>query len=327
MNHKHFNNEYYIQKFTKEAEAFYLAKMQKLAPLGLDNTYNKNGKRFHADNFLMYKLPTSYVDGGKVGYEFLIEYEVGNPSVGIYYGCKAYVADGDLDYWLNRFTEEWLSVKNVVCQSLNNLFPDKDFSQRFKVTDNANDGNFWPFWITLYEDEDIIDVGVRAIEIIKKIYDKYIIDKEPFEQCEIKQQKKLVTETAFTNSAYQTLLNYIGTPVNKTEVVFKEGITLFEKTLEDAERNKILVKNVLYEKAWEVQVDSVEFSTFIVELFQKLRYLYKSVYGRNFKEKVPWNLINKIFLNGHGFAYGKDNLRISYQKKDEYGRLRSIHRK
>ena len=327
MNCGQLQNEYYIQKYTNEAESFYLAKIKKLAPLGLDNTYNKDGKRYHDDSYIMYKLPISYINDGNVGYEFLIEYEIGNPSLGIYYGCRTFVANGDLDFWLKKFSEEWYSVKNIVCQTLNNSFPGKDFSQRFKVTDNASDGNFWPFWITLYEDEDIVEVGVRAINIIKKIYDKYIIAKEPFEQCELKKQKKYVTETAFTDSAYQSLLNHIGSPSNKAKIVFKEGTELFEESLADAVKKKILIKNELYEKAWEVQVDNVEFATYIVELFQELSKLYRSIYGKEYKATVPWNLINKIFLDGHGNAYGKDNLRISYQKRDEYGRLRSSHKK
>ena len=40
---------------------------------------------------------------------------------------------------------------------LKNTFPGKFFTHRFKPTNNANNHTYWPFWITLHEDEDIVE--------------------------------------------------------------------------------------------------------------------------------------------------------------------------
>ena len=45
-----------------------------------------NGNK--APHHMMYKLGTLYSKDGCRGYEFLIEYDVYEPVVGIYYGCK-----------------------------------------------------------------------------------------------------------------------------------------------------------------------------------------------------------------------------------------------
>ena len=33
---------------------------------------------------------------------------------------------------------------------------------------------YWPFWITLHEDEDIVEVGARAVRLIRSIYEGYL---------------------------------------------------------------------------------------------------------------------------------------------------------
>lgn len=72
------------------------------------------------------------------------------------------------------FNEEWKDIRYYVTAVLENTFPGKSFTHRFKPTNNANNHTYWPFWITLHEDEDIVEVGARAVRLIRSIYEGYL---------------------------------------------------------------------------------------------------------------------------------------------------------
>lgn len=141
-------NEAYWRKYTEEASLFYKTKMLELG------TMDELKGSFHgidAPNHLMYKIDTLYSQDGHRAYEFLIEYDIFEPTVGIYYGCKGLTLEGySHDKEIEVFNNEWNKIKGQVCTILNNTFPGKNFSKRIKCTDNANDNTYWPFWITLY---------------------------------------------------------------------------------------------------------------------------------------------------------------------------------
>ena len=200
-------NILYWKRLTDHASEFYIAKMKKLdgvRSVKRDDTFHGHKAPFH----LMYKLKTIIHEGR--GYEFLIEYKIDEPTVGIYYGVKGLIMDGDDDHQINEFNKEWETLEGTVTYYLNAVFPGKDFSVRYKPTNNANDHTYWPFWITLYEDEDIIKVGLRALKIISKIYQEYfknggknLISYKP--DKDTKASSQIETVTAFTEDAYHAL--------------------------------------------------------------------------------------------------------------------------
>lgn len=142
-----------------------------------------------AKRHIMYKLgqPLVSCDGNRA-YEFLIEFDVNDPSIGIYYGVKGLILDGNLRQQIEILTKEFYGVSIedylqqkpssnkewplyiLISKYLNATFPGKDFAQRFRVTDNANDNTFWPFWIAADPEEDIIWETARAVSIIRRIY-------------------------------------------------------------------------------------------------------------------------------------------------------------
>lgn len=157
-----------------------------------------------AANEIEYKLgyPLISIDGTRA-YEFVIEFSVNNPNIGIYYGVKGLTLEGDhydqldsfvKDFWgmkmddlikhgVNKSDEcprktkrnndsmnKVETVRDLIAKYLNATFPGKDFSQRFMFTDNAWDHTFWPFWIAAEPEEDIVQETARAVSIIRRIY-------------------------------------------------------------------------------------------------------------------------------------------------------------
>ncbi len=144
-----------------------------------DDTYNS----INAPYYIMYKLESKEYKG--LLYEFLVEYQIGDPNTGIYFGCKVlnsdimtYFKNGDIDIatqltlkMIDCADKDWrIHLKDAVAVVLNNSFPDKKFHLRFCHTENANDGTYWPFWIRLNEEEDIITVAAYAVKLIKNVY-------------------------------------------------------------------------------------------------------------------------------------------------------------
>lgn len=106
-------------------------------------------------------------------YEFLIEYDVYEPVVGIYYGCKGLILDeNDKMGWPCSMKNGKIFV--IMLLLFLKIHFRKFFTHRFKPQINANNHTYWPFWITLHEDEDIVEVGARAVCLIRSVYEGYI---------------------------------------------------------------------------------------------------------------------------------------------------------
>lgn len=146
----------------------HISRMLRLAPL--DRLMGDvNGVR--DSRYLMFHVETILSPNGTRRYEFLIEYDIYNPSQGIYFGCRSVtMSDHNHTEEILRAYDDWQLIRPHVVLRLNNIFIDKDFSHRFQDTDNANDNTFWPFWISLYEDEDPQALAVRVLLNIATAY-------------------------------------------------------------------------------------------------------------------------------------------------------------
>ena len=176
-------------------------------------------------------------------YDMLIEYDIYHPSHGIYFGCRSTTLPGfDHSEETAKALEEWNAILPLALRRLNNVFPEKDFSCRLRDTDNDNDRTFWPFWISLHEDESPHDVACVALRILAVAYQDYIEgsgldvvmpDRNRIEYPTIK--------TAFTLEAYETFLKRLASNVtavskmSKRETNIQESIRLFEVMLQGLE--------------------------------------------------------------------------------------------
>ncbi len=280
----------------KTSEKSYIPKMMKL----IDDDPERNSELrgyvhdVELPNHLMYRVDTLYNPDGYRFYEFLIEYNVKKPAEGIYYGCRGMTKDGfDHDHAVKLFQQEWKEIKERLCQVLNNIFPEKDFSERFKDTDNANTNTYWLFWISLYEDEDIKEVGLVATKIIRDIFKYYLNDRDWFKDHQLpkSEPKKIVPKTAFYNKNFEALLEEV-----KNKEMFKNLLLRFE------EEGWIEV-SPFYEKAWifkgvEGHRLNVDFAAIMTVLIEKCGI-------SNIKKKtgIPWASVEAVFIDSNGFAY------------------------
>lgn len=315
------NNRYW-DEFTKKSSAYYEEKMNELDGIkGLRRDDSYNGHK--APKHMMYKLETLRREDGAVGYEFLIEYKTTEPTVGIYYGCKCLFPEGvEPSPYIDQFNKEWKMVKNEVLTLLNNTFPDKDFSHRFKATNNANDGTYWPFWITLYEDEDIREVGLRATKIIRDVYKRLLEEKKYAPYEEPKPKDKCETLTAFTNEAFDELVRAIAENISGESKVSKYESSvseIIEKFIKRAVEENLLIKVTAYEKAWATTLQTNEFACLIKALYDFIKQANDiDVKGKN--KTVPWENMCRIFMDKRQKVFG-DTLKNSCTDKSKNKKL------
>lgn len=303
-------NEAYWRKYTEEASKVYTAKMLRLGCLE-----HLKGTLHHRDapNHLMYKVDTLYSKDGHRAYEFLLEYDVYEPTVGIYYGCKGLTLPGfDHGDEIEVFKKEWAAIKAETCTILNNTFPGKDFVNRLKATNNANDNTFWPFWISLYEEEDIRKVGLRAVTVIRNVYKRFL-DGEEIQTTQLPKAKLRPNDTAFTEEAYRKFKDRLAFKVHgrnglqPSETKTRRCVELFEQFLDNAEKRRMVYRDSRYEWAWRVQqLSNIDFIRLIGGFFQYLTVngLYQQS-GNDGLPKIPWKELCNIILAPDGSTYNE----------------------
>lgn len=299
-------NDFFAKKLTSQASSELQNKMKKIGAKCKDFTCDNSFNGISATHHIMYKLPPLKCPDGKREYEFLIEMDINDSDLGIYYGCKGLFPEMDnTQEAIDVFDKEWNLIKDEVTFILNNVFPDKDFAPRFRVTDNANDKTYWPFWVALYPDEDIVDVAARAVRIIKSIYEKYII-KDAIDNIPKRSihRKDIVTRTAFTQAAYDDFEKFLRKKNGETAVEnFKKFIAL----------PNIFERNDEYECCWTVRISNVEFAFLWKGFYDRCVYPYSEENNKG----VSWKEVITIFVNKDGEPFN-DNLKKQYsQNKDD----------
>ena len=233
-----------------------------------ENSYHE----VQSSKLIMYKLlcgagATRIVsEDGNRGYEFLVEFDKGTPAYGIYYGCRGLVLGGNQVEQIEQFKRDWAVVKGEITKVLNDTFIDKDYSFRYQDSTNADNKTFWPFWIALYEDEDVIDVAGRATKIIKTIYELYLGGRK-FKPVEVR--KKPPVRTCFTEAAFKNVISDIkeDCPSGKSA----NAISVFRAFLKNAEKKHILSRDVRYEKCWKfISLKNVEAAHLIAAVIKRM---------------------------------------------------------
>lgn len=235
-------------------------------------------------------------------YDFLIEYDIYHPSHGIYFGCRSTtLPDFNHTEETNAALKEWNAVLPMALRRLNNVFPEKDFSCRLRDTDNDNDRTFWPFWISLHEDESPHDVACMALRIIYKAY----LDNVSGIGLEIVMPDRdsivyPAVRTAFTFESYETFLKRLASNVMAVSVVDKretnilEAVRLFEVMLRGLDERGMIHRNEAYEYGWclSQDVSDIEFTALIKTFFHLLTLRL----GLGSQVKAPWQHIIRMFL-------------------------------
>ena len=302
----------------------------------------KGGVRLELLYTLMHRIDTLYSKDGHRLYEFLIEYDTDSPSVGIYYGCRGVTVDGfDHAQEIEHFRHDFKMVHEEMCRVLNNTFFDKDFSYRFKFTDNANDGTYWLFWITLNKEEDIYDVGVKATTIIRNVFKRYL-DGEEFSNVAASEKQSKKECICFTNETFQGLLDnmkyyHFGGKIEDKEKS-KKAQELFKRFLEKAQQKRIMIKDPSYECAYRVLLaidkDECLNADFVRMMYAFFDYLYsKELFYKKENQKyinLPWEDLRKVFLDKDGNAFPEsiktqlNSIKKSYNFETEIETLKEV---
>ncbi|MDE6560363.1 MAG: hypothetical protein K2K75_03170 [Muribaculaceae bacterium] len=266
------------------------------------------------------------VDGHR-HYDMLIEYDIYHPSHGIYFGCRSTTLPG-FDHSVETKTalEEWNSVLPLALRRLNNVFPEKDFSCRLRDTDNDNDRTFWPFWISLHEDESPDAVACVALRILAAAYKDYVAG----EAIDVKmpEHKAIVyptLRTAFTREAYESFLKRLAANValvsslDKRDLNVRTAVSMFESLIRRLEERGVLTRNTAYEYAWNLRHDipDVEFSALIKIFFEELRLRL----ALNSSVKVPWKDLIRLILR-HDESPFKEQVKTLKAQYDTILRIR-----
>lgn len=281
-------------------------------PPGLDCTLHGIYQKHH----LMYKIEPLEHPSGRARYEFLVEYDRMEPTVGIYFGCKC-ITLGEADHReiIEVYMKEWNEIRHHICTVLNNSFPTKEFRHRFRVTNNGENRTFWPSWIGLYDDEDM-DFALTVLRIFRKAYEQYF-------NGTLKECKHLApiayrhVEMAFTETAFMNLTEAMGNAYGQGNADAAKD--MFNKFILNASGMGLFVPDPSYDYAWRyVGKPSVGLSGSNIEFSTLMRILTKEIGERlgikSSKEnlKTPWGHIGKVFLDSHGIAY-KNGTRAQWQ--------------
>lgn len=273
----------YVERYKQE-----IHKMREHRDFKRDDTYHSNKSEDH----IKYKYIVNdngdtelYSSDGNRAYEFLIEFDNKEPSYGIYYGCIGLVKGGDQHEQYAIFAREWEVLKDEITEVLNNTFHYKDFSKRFRMTNNTNDKTYWPFWIMLYDDEDVFDVAALAVKLIHNVYKRYLRGGQVLTGHT--KEKKYETKTSFTQKDYDSVLKKI------------EKKELFVSFIKNAVACGYLERDERYDVCYRfVNVSNViaafilqELSAYLVVLKSKSANKEKDV-----KDTIPWKLYKPIFL-------------------------------
>jgi hypothetical protein len=291
-------------------------------------SYTGNLGAFHHDNTFHGHLSTNHViyklgdplmsADGKHGYEFLVEYDQYQPTVGIYYGVKGLIFDHDNpSAQIEIINQEWQTLMPIVTQMLNNIFPGNDFAHRFKKTDNANNFTYWPFWITVYENEPI-EMAAYAVTTIKNIYTKFLNNTlgDMVDLVKAPQQQAVqMSIMSFTNEAFDALISYFTEQTGHDEKYIR---SMFNRFIDILMGEKLLKRVDIYECAYAwIGKDMTDFAFVVVE------FIHKIANGKNVH--TPWDALNKTFLSSD---YRRmDNLsRLYGNKKDKKGKASKASR-
>lgn len=296
----------YLKSFTDQ-----LDRMESVEDFVRDDTYHGIKSGHHR----AYKLKVgpdgeTYLesDDRLRRYEFMIEFDFEDASYGIYYGCRGLIMGGDQEEQVRLFDKEWAYLRNEICQALNNTFPTLDFSDRFQLTNNAFNKTYWPFWISLYAGEDIIDVAARATRLMARVYRYFQRSYDTaIGDCQMKKQERQVPR--FTEEKYQEIINEIRRKTRSRGVKDIDGqVRAFAQFFIAGEKSGMLVRDPRYEKAWRIKgFKNVKIAAIILKYCE----------STGLKDKyVPWAYFEDLIISEKGHILDDLKKSLSTAKSD-----------
>lgn len=312
-------NQRYWEHYVQCASAHYVTKIAGiesfcgvLGAFHLDNTFHDHV----APNHIIYKLGEALMCAdGSHGYEFVVEYDRYEPNVGIYFGVKGLIFDRANQHTvIEHINREWQQTREAVKLMLSNVYPQYNFDSdlRYKLTDNANNYTYWPFWITLQECEPV-EVAAQAVTVIRKIYEQMMAGS--LATCGVSTVRDAQPVVgAFTNKAYDRLVSSLA---GKNAARVPLVSVAFSHFIEVMLREGIIERSSLLERGYVLKtIDMTEFAFLIVAFVERTR-------GEKLI-RTPWQDVVNVFLNAD--MHRMDNLKRLYGAPDDIARRRAARR-
>lgn len=252
---------------------------------------------------IMYKLRNS--DGllalkGRNGryYDFLVEFDPDDFAYGIYFGCRCALNEDDkIARQVEACDKEWRRIEPYVTENLNNAFPDLDFSKRYIPTDNVSDRTYWPFWIRLGEEEDVVEVAATATRIIRNTY-AWFFDDARYDTIlengipEVHRQgreKSHELKVYYTENTYQNILKLL----RDSDTYIADADKYFERFLAILEqRDKVERDASIFERCWVTKCRTNEFAVIFSCFCRRITLTENS--------SVNWKLITPFVMSKTG---------------------------
>ena len=311
--HSKYNKDFGHKKqteFIHEFTQFYLDKMKQLVEAegfvreDIKGDFNHIIYRYRPNDM---EKPFKSIDGRD--YDFIIEYHRGKPSEGIYYGIKGEVTSGDLEKQCEKFREEWPNIfmkkkdelqatyehfrgedifwgynfQLELTEILNNTFPWKDYLKCYKPTDNMWEKRYWLFWVTLNDDEDIVNVAARAVKLMARTFKRCIVNNNKYKKPDAKKNDTKTPKlqmTSFTNEAFDELT------IKIEKGKRRKTINDFIKKLKAYE---LIEEDERYECCYILKKGEQN----IVSFAQTVESIIKE---DDPKSSVPWGMVDRVFL-------------------------------
>lgn len=295
-------------EFIHEFTQFYLFKMKQLVAAegfvreDIKGDFNHIIYRYRPEGP---NKPFRSIDGRN--YDFVIEYHRCKPSEGIYYGIKGEVTSGDLEEQCGKFRKEWPNIFMMdksklqdiydkshgeeifwgynfqleLTEILNNTFPWKDFQKCYKPTDNIWEQRYWLFWVTLNDDENIVNVAARAVKLMAKTFKRCIVDHDKYQKPDAKKNDSKTPKfqvTSFTNEAFDELTMKIHIGI--------KGNPQNNYLIEKLKTGGLIEKDERYECCYIVKEQNIGLFAQEVE----------SIIKNDFSKQAPWETIDRVIL-------------------------------
>lgn len=251
-------------------------------------------------NHLMCKLAVLRDDVNKLHYEFLIEYNIFETDVEIYFGVKAVSDSWDTTpEFQQTVINQWKEVKGQGTY--------KRSEHRFKITNNGNNGTFWPFWWRMSMDckEELLD----SIQITKKFYNDY---KKFLNLTDVIHPKFKIIERELANSLlsekdYGDLIKQLSTDFGE------EFIVAFNRVINQCVKKGIIKRYNGKGIKYFCNGPTIKIVC-ILRVFFQAASLYNSDWHNN---RTPIEALSKVILDKHGRIINQANWRKHIEQLED----------
>ncbi|MBD5370743.1 MAG: virulence RhuM family protein [Bacteroides sp.] len=286
---------------------------------------HEGNKPIFQPNHLMCKLATLRDEVNHINYEFLIEYDIFDPATEIYYGVKA-VSDEPVssNHFIECAEKRWDDVlgrntkrKNKHKRGRKSFYI--KYENRFKETDNGNNGTFWPFWIRYDADrESFVDI-VTALKTIFKDFGKSLNKnfdyKDEFQNIE----NILKNNVCDNKDNYRVVVDKLDSAI-RNQLMEKSVNEFKEIVLPNLEEKRLIIKRQ-EDGLYQLGPSLKELASYMAVAFEEMRNRRKNEdkdrKGLNLNTDLPISALREFILTSNGKNTDTDSWNNRIRLKDE----------